>query len=208
MNRSLGFQKRVAARVAAEMAWKTKIKSVALRPGPRPPWRRSDSKPQSPELAGIGPRSSLSQALRVLSLAGFIITVILSMAPISTDYRGSEVGCGSLFDQNMRMLCDPAITRRLWALLIIFAISLVVLYGSNETKDGPYGKPTSAGDRSSSTPLSRSQRTAAGEGRPSTSAREAGLRVAEELEKLANLRDRGVLSDEEFEAQKSKLLDG
>ena len=118
------------------MAWKTKIKSVALRPGPRPPWWRSDSKPQSPELAGIGPRSSLSQALRVLSLAGFIITVILSMAPISTDYRGSEVGCGSLFDQNMRMLCDPAITRRLWALLIIFAISLVVLYGSRMVRMG------------------------------------------------------------------------
>ncbi len=32
--------------------------------------------------------------------------------------------------------------------------------------------------------------------------------VADELEKLADLRDRGVLSDEEFEAQKSKLLAG
>jgi len=32
--------------------------------------------------------------------------------------------------------------------------------------------------------------------------------VADELEKLADLRDRGVLSDEEFDEQKSKLLDG
>ena len=32
--------------------------------------------------------------------------------------------------------------------------------------------------------------------------------VADELEKLADLRDRGVLSDEEFEEQKSKLLAG
>jgi hypothetical protein len=32
--------------------------------------------------------------------------------------------------------------------------------------------------------------------------------VADELGKLADLRDRGALSDEEFEAQKLKLLAG
>ena len=34
------------------------------------------------------------------------------------------------------------------------------------------------------------------------------LGVADELERLADLRDRGILSDEEFQAQKSKLIDG
>ncbi len=34
----------------------------------------------------------------------------------------------------------------------------------------------------------------------------AGATVPEQLEKLAGLRDRGVISDEEFAAQKAKLL--
>ena len=34
------------------------------------------------------------------------------------------------------------------------------------------------------------------------------LGVADELERLADLRDRGILSDEEFQAQKSKLIEG
>ena len=44
-------------------------------------------------------------------------------------------------------------------------------------------------------------RDAAGGGAPS-----ASLSVAEQIEKLAELRDRGVLSDEEFNAQKAALL--
>ena len=43
-------------------------------------------------------------------------------------------------------------------------------------------------------------RMALGEGSPST------VSVADELAKLANLRDQGVLSEEEFAAQKVKLL--
>ena len=35
---------------------------------------------------------------------------------------------------------------------------------------------------------------------------EAGISDAEELEKLSELHDRGVLSDEEFAAQKAKIL--
>jgi len=192
-----------------------------------------------------GSRSSLSEALRVLGLAGFVTTVILAEASISTNYRGSELSCGTLFAIDLRLLCEPAINRRIWVLVIILAISLVLLYGWHQTKDGLHEKPTSAGDRSlgfreraavsfaaemarktkiksdsepqsprpaegrsSSTTSSQSRRSAAGERRPTTSAREPGLSVAEELERFANLRDRGVLSDEEFEAQKSKLLDG
>ena len=30
--------------------------------------------------------------------------------------------------------------------------------------------------------------------------------IADELEKLANLRDRGIITDEEFESQKKKLM--
>ena len=36
----------------------------------------------------------------------------------------------------------------------------------------------------------------------------AQLSVADELGKLGDLRDRGILSDEEFEQQKAKLLEG
>ena len=35
---------------------------------------------------------------------------------------------------------------------------------------------------------------------------EAGISTAEELEKLADLHDRGVLTDEQFEAQKARVL--
>lgn len=38
--------------------------------------------------------------------------------------------------------------------------------------------------------------------------RPGGQPLADELEKLADLRDRGVLTDEEFEARKRKLLEG
>lgn len=36
--------------------------------------------------------------------------------------------------------------------------------------------------------------------------RGAGPSIADELAKLASLRDQGILTDEEFQAQKSKLL--
>ncbi|MEX2280469.1 MAG: SHOCT domain-containing protein, partial [Acidimicrobiia bacterium] len=40
------------------------------------------------------------------------------------------------------------------------------------------------------------------------SLRRGGSSVSEELSGLAELRDRGVLSEEEFEAQKRRLLEG
>ena len=44
--------------------------------------------------------------------------------------------------------------------------------------------------------------------RPEPPPAEPEITVADELGKLADLRDRGILSDEEFQEQKSKLLDG
>ena len=44
--------------------------------------------------------------------------------------------------------------------------------------------------------------------RPEPPPAEPEVTVADELGKLADLRDRGILSDEEFQEQKSKLLDG
>ena len=45
-------------------------------------------------------------------------------------------------------------------------------------------------------------------GMPGTPAPAAQPDPVEQLSKLADLRDRGVLSDEEFEAQKAKILGG